>query len=190
MEALREGDDGVLGDIVGGHERPGGESGEGSGVDDVTFLSGGEHPRDKGLDTVEDSKEVHTKGPVPVRQGFAPDGSAGREDAGVVAQEMNDAERSVSFVGESFKVGRMRDVDALEDGFDAGGLKVSGEIGEGLGFNVGEHETHAFGSETPGHSFSNAAGRPGNDGYFICKILHPVEFIRYSLSARRLALSG
>src|SRR5262249_35965858 len=67
----------------------GGQSDDRGCIDDDAFLVVCDHARHKGLDAVQDAKEIHCHDPVPVLLGNLPDMTEAPGYPGVVAENMD-----------------------------------------------------------------------------------------------------
>ena len=173
-EALRERDDGVLRDAVDPGARD--EAGHRGGVHDVAFLALRDHLRHEAADAVDDAHQVDAHHPAPLVERALPRRLAGAAagDAGVVAEDVDGAERIERLARERFHGVRLRDV--ADDGGDGSArlLQRVGGFVERLRLDVREHHLHAVRGEPRGHALADAARRSGHDGDAVLELLHRV----------------
>src|SRR6185437_13264375 len=103
---------------------------------------------------------------LPHRQGAA------AADAGVVAEDVDVAERFEGGIGEAFDVVLFEDVRA--DGQYLTALLFDGRFRhrERFGFDIGDDDVHAFFGEAVGEGEAHAAGSASDDGHAAIKVFH------------------
>src|SRR6266581_1698659 len=124
----------------------------------------GDHPRQEGLEPVNHAPEVDAERPLPVPVGGRLEPTPDRH-AGVVAEDVDTAERREGAVGERLHLGPVAHVGTDGERASAPRLDSLNGLGEAGLVDVGHDDGRAFRSEALGQSTTDAAGAAGDDAH-------------------------
>ena len=130
----------------------------------MTGLSGGDHPRDEGLDAVRDAEDVDVVYPAPIVWGGVPDVRRGGTDAGIVDQDVARAVLGEDRLRQCVDGGWIGNVgDDPDDRRGLGADQAFRCLVEQRLFDIGEDQVGTLGGERLGQRAADAVRTAGDD---------------------------
>ena len=147
------------------------QSGHRDGVDDVRLAVLRAHPREEGLDAVDDAVEVDRERPVPVGLRRLTDDSAGQH-AGVVDQQVQLAELVVDALGQPLVADGVGHVEVDRQRLDLLRLDLRRDGLRRAFLHIGEDHVHPLVRAGQRDAASNARSGAGHQRHLAAQVVH------------------